>query len=183
MMQHPLLALTRFFSISIASSHFAAITLPDGKSEDDSAISLSSDESDLWNQPTETTEIIANITELDKTSSTNDEEIAMLMARIKELQNNGQQPMVNKSTPAATSLSEPSPMEVIDITMETTERKKNPNTNQTMDIAIPQQIDKNHFSPGETSSKSNNTINDNITTDSHSQQTAKATSTENGANN
>jgi hypothetical protein len=159
------------------------ITLPDGKSEDDSAISLSSDESDLWNQPTETTEIIANITELDKTSSTNDEEIAMLMARIKELQNNGHRPTVNKLTPAATSLSEPSPMEVIDITMETTERKKNPNTNQTMDIAIPQQIDKNHFSPGETSSKSNNTINDNITTDSHSQQTAKATSTENGANN
>ena len=51
------------------------VTIPEDKSNDDSAISLSSDESDLWNPTTSTTEIIANITELNANStSTKDAE-------------------------------------------------------------------------------------------------------------
>ena len=63
------------------------VTLPDDNNDEDSAISLSSNESDLWNNPVESTEVIDNINDIDKPGASKEDEIALLMARIEALKN------------------------------------------------------------------------------------------------
>lgn len=74
------------------------ITIPDERQDNDSAISLSSNESDLWNHTTETTGIIANITKVNENKTSKEEEIALLMSQIEALWNPTTRLLVNTTT-------------------------------------------------------------------------------------
>lgn len=62
------------------------VTILDDNGSDGSGVSLSSDESDLWNQNTGTPGVINNMTDLLSEKKANEEEIAMLSRRIAMLQ-------------------------------------------------------------------------------------------------
>ena len=159
------------------------ITIPDDTADNDSVISLSSDESDLWSKPTDTPGIIANITEIENANLRNEAEIALLMERIKELQKVSTPPSAENAPATTKTLEEPTLMEGVVL-------GQNVSNSSPQALSEPQALHNNapltddrHLDQPKNTSEKEPALDLPNTKRSHSQLTAEATSTENGTNN